>query len=146
MVRRRQYRRAVRREDVRNFERLSNRARRDLQRACGDDQIAFPCGFAQNRKLVTHRMGSEQTQLLRGWPLWLSRHRSAGELLQIWSYRNTCQTEGLDPVLEIGSHTQPGIVSQRSQLECERQDGLYIATRANRGKQCFHLPCHVTER
>jgi hypothetical protein len=89
-------------------------------------------------------MDGEQTQLLRGWLLRLSGHRSAGELLQIRSYRNTGQTEGLDPVLEIGSYTQLGIVSQRSQLEPKRQDGLHIATRANRGEQHFHCHDHVT--
>src|SRR5260370_40277750 len=98
MVRRWQYRRTVGNKDVGNLERLGNRARCDLQRGCGDDEIASARRLGQHLKLATDSESGEPTSLFRRRLDRQARRSGCCEALQIRSYRKAAQSEGLHPV------------------------------------------------
>src|ERR1700722_18639462 len=133
------YPRAIGGEHIRNSESFRYRARGELQRARGDDQIKSARGVGQYLELSADCVDGELAQLVRGWLNGPGRLPPARELLQVGPNRNTSYSVGLHPVLEIGSDTQTRLVPQRSQLTRQRQDGLYISSRAYRGKQHFHI-------
>jgi hypothetical protein len=99
--------------------------------------------FGDDLELRAHRLDGQLLQFLVGWQGRLARHGSPGQLPQVRSDGRAFQPVGFYPLFEIGSHAQPRVVSQRSQLERQRQDGLHIAPRANRRQQYSHSTSNI---
>ena len=110
---------------VRDAVQLGDRVSRDLHRSAPDDDVAVPGRLAQRLELGHDRAHRATRHISRTLP-------------DVMADGHERQSDTGDQLLEGGRGAQPGLVADCTQVQRQRQHGLNISTRSNRGERHPH--------